>query len=417
MKQPNCDDYDPNSLSVEQALQRIEQEVQAVEGIAQIPIRNALKRILAEDVLSNINIPPAPCSAMDGYAIQAADIPKQGTAQLTIVGTSFAGKPFNGEVHAGECARIFTGAVMPAGTDTVVMQEHVKVENNKIIIESHLTAGEHVRATGEDLAQGQLLLPKGKRLLPADVGLLASVGISEVKVTRRLRVAFFSTGDELCSIGQIPEPGQIYDSNRYTIYSMLTHLGVNAIDMGVIRDQPQDIERTLLSAASYNDAIITSGGVSVGDADYVTEVLNRVGKVNFWKLAMKPGRPLAFGRVNNALFFGLPGNPVAVMSTFYEFVQLALRRMMGQTIVTPVRFKVPCISGLKKKPGRMEFQRGILENNAQGQLVVRSTGKQGSAMLSSMSHANCFIILPLDCGNVEPGTEVLVEPFEGVMMG
>jgi len=415
MKKTSCDDYDPNSLTVEQALQRIDQDLQPINGEEQLPIRNALGRILADDVLSQINVPPYDNSAMDGYAVRGVDLPTDGQAQLTIVGTSFAGQPYTKTVQSGQCTRIFTGAVIPAGTDTVIMQEHVEKQGDVINITTDHKKGQHVRPVGEDIAIGQVVLTAGKRMLPADIGLLASLGVPEVKVKRRLRVAFFSTGDELRAVGEVLQPGQIYDSNRYTLHGMLTRLGVEIIDMGVVPDRPEEVEKAFLSAASHSDAIITSGGVSVGEADYVTETLRRIGQVNFWKVAMKPGKPLTFGKIQAAVFFGLPGNPVSAMVTFYQFVQPALRRMMGQDKVTSVRLTVPCVSRLKKTPGRVEFQRGILEKNEEGSLVVRSTGPQGSGILSSMSQANCFIILPRECNYVEAGNEVLVEPFEGLV--
>ncbi len=411
MKKTSCDDYDPIFLTVEEALYRIAQELQPIGGEEQLAIRSALSRILAEDVLSQMSVPPHENSAMDGYAVRSADLPTEGKIQLTLVGTSLAGQPYTETIQTGQCARIFTGAVIPAGTDTVIMQEHVEKQGDSIIINAEHKKGQHVRSIGEDIAIGQTVLKAGKSLSPADIGLLASLGIPEVKVKRRLRVAFFSTGDELCAVGEVLQPGQIYDSNRYTLYGMLTRLGVDIIDMGVVRDKPEDIENAFLSAAKSYDAIITSGGVSVGEADYVTETLRRVGKVNFWKVAMKPGKPLTFGKIQNAIFFGLPGNPVSAMVTFYQFVQPALRRLMGENVVSPTRFTVPCISSLKKHPGRMEFQRGILENDEQGNLVVRSTGIQGSGILSSMSQANCFIILPRECGNVTAGNEVQIELF------
>ncbi len=402
-------------LKVEEALERIAQDLQAIEAEEQLAIRSALGRILAENVLSNINVPPHNNSAMDGYAVRAADLPKDGKLELPVIGTSFAGIPYTETVQAGQCIRIFTGAVIPDGTDTVIMQEHVERQGDIITIGAEHKLGQNVRPIGEDIKIGDTVLKAGKKLTPADIGLLASLGIPEVKVKRCLRVAFFSTGDELCAVGQVPKSGQIYDSNRYALYGVLTRLGVELIDMGVVRDTPEDIEKAFLSAANGNDAIITSGGVSVGDADYVIETIRRIGKINFWKLAMKPGKPLTFGKIKNAVFFGLPGNPVSAMVTFYQFVQPALQHMMGQDKVTPVRITVPCVSSLKKHPGRMDFQRGILENDEQGRLVVRSTGKQGSGILSSMSQANCFIILPVESGNVAAGSEVLVEPFEGLI--
>lgn len=415
MKTHSCDDYDPNSLTVEEALQRIDHDLQAVRGEEQLALRSALSRVLAADVLSHIDVPGHDNSAMDGYALHGSDLPSEGQAQLTVVGTSLAGQPYTETIQAGQCARIFTGAVMPNGTDTVIMQEHVERHGDMITISANHKKGQHVRPIGEDIAVGQPVLKAGQRLRPADIGLLASLGIAEVIVKRNLRVAFFSTGDELRSVGEPLQPGQIYDSNRYTLYGMLTRLGVEMVDMGRVRDTAEQVENALLSAASCSDAIITSGGVSVGEADYVTDTLRRIGQVNFWKVAMKPGKPLTFGKIQQAVFFGLPGNPVSAMVTFYQFVQPALRRMMGETQVTPVRFTVPCLSSLKKTPGRLEFQRGLLENDQHGRLVVRSTGKQGSGILRSMSQANCFIILPRNCGPLEAGSEVLVEPFEGLI--
>lgn len=415
MKNPTCDNDEPNFLSVEEALHQIDQDLQPIRGEEQLAIRSALGCVLAEDVLSQINVPPHDNSAMDGYAVRGADLPAEGKSQFPLVGASLAGQPCTETIQAGQCARIFTGAVMPAGTDTVIMQEHIEKQEDVITVGAGHKMGQHVRPVGEDMVIGQTVLKAGKRLLPADIGLLASLGIPEVKVKRRLRVAFFSTGDELRAVGEMLQPGQIYDSNRYTLHGMLTRLGVDFIDMGVVRDTPEEVENAFLSAASCNDAIVTSGGVSVGDADYVTDTLRRLGKVNFWKVAMKPGKPLTFGKIQQAVFFGLPGNPVSAMVTFYQFVQPALRRLMGQDKAIPRRFTVSCISSLKKSPGRLEFQRGILETDEQGSLVVRSTGKQGSGILRSMSQANCFIILPRDCGNVEAGSEVLVEPFEGLV--
>jgi len=359
MKTPSCDDYDSNSLTVEQALLRIDQDLQALcgEEVCQLAIRSALGRILAKDVLSQINVPPYHNSAMDGYAVRGADLPSEGKVQLTVIGTSFAGQPYSGTIQAGQCARIFTGAVIPNGTDTVIMQEHVERSGEVITIGAEHKKGQHIRPVGEDITIGQAILKAGKRLSPADIGLLASLGIPEVKVFRRLRVAFFSTGDELCAVGEVPQSGQIYDSNRYTLYGMLTRLGVEIVDMGVVRDKPEEIENAFLSAANRNDAIITSGGVSVGEANYVTDTLRRLGEVNFWKVAMKPGKPLTFGKIQEAVFFGLPGNPVSAMVTFYQFVQPALRRMMGQGKVTSIRVTVPCVFSFPREakeclPGR-----------------------------------------------------------------
>jgi molybdopterin molybdotransferase len=296
------------------------------------------------------------------------------------------------------------------------MQEHVKADGNRVTIGGEHRKGQNLRQAGEDLQRGAAALKRGRRLRAADVGLIASLGIPEIAVYRRLRVAFFSTGDELVSIGTVPQEGQIYDSNRYTIHAMLERLGCEVIDMGVVRDDPKLLEQAFDQAAHAADVVITSGGVSVGEADFVKDLLNQLGEVVFWKIAMKPGRPLAYGRIGGAHFFGLPGNPVSVMVTFYQFVRDALMALSGETPVEPAAtFKVPCTSQLKKAPGRTEFQRGILTRGTDGQWSVRVTGEQGSGILRSMSEANCFIILPTEQGNVTPGALVDVQVMEGVV--
>ncbi len=412
--EPSCaDDYDPNSLPVAEALARIDRVVRPIVGRECVALRGALGRVLVETVKSPLDVPAHTNSAMDGYAVSAADLPREDTRELRVIGTALAGAPFPGRGEPGTAVRIMTGAVMPEGTDTVIMQEHVTQRGERVQIGFNHKAGQNVRQAGEDLGRGNTVFEPGRVLQPADLGVLASLGIAEVSVQRRLRVAFFSTGDELRSLGQTLGEGEIYDSNRYTLYGMLMRLGVELIDMGVVRDRREDLRRALAEASRNADAIITSGGVSVGEADFVKEILTSLGEVNFWKIAMKPGRPLAFGRIAEAVFFGLPGNPVSVMVTFYEFVQPALQRMMGQGVSDVVRMKVPCVTPLRKKTGRMEFQRGILEQQADGGLVVRGTGDQGSGILSSMSRANCFIVLPDDCAKVSAGTLVDVKPFAG----
>ena len=321
-----------------------------------------------------------------------------------------------GKLGAGECVRIMTGGVMPAGTDTIVMQEQVKADGDKVTIGKGHKSGQHLRRAGEDLATGQLALKRGLPLRPAEIGLISSLGIGEVTVYRKLRVAFFSTGDELVSIGTQPKEGQIFDSNRYTIHGMLTRLGCEVLDMGVVRDDPALLEKAFQDAAAAADVVITSGGVSVGEADFVKDLLGKLGEVVFWKIAMKPGRPLAYGKIGTAHFFGLPGNPVSVMVTYYQFVRDALLRLSGLDPVPLIpTFKVPCVSSLKKAPGRTEFQRGVLERDSHGTWSVRVTGEQGSGILRSMSEANCFIILPTDQGNVTPGTLVEVQVLEGIV--
>jgi molybdopterin molybdotransferase len=301
---------------------------------------------------------------------------------------------------------------MPAGADTVVMQENVTRDGDTALVGAGQKPGQHVRQAGEDIAAGSVALRAGTLLLPAQIGILASVGIGEVSVRRRPRVAFFSTGDELRSVGEPLGEGLIYDSNRYTLYGMLTRLGMEVLDMGIVRDERDAVAEAFTRAAAAADAIVTSGGVSVGDADYVTETLEKSGTVGFWKVAIKPGRPLAFGRIGEALFFGLPGNPNSVMATFYQLVQPALQALAGMPEPSPP-LTMPAVSAsaLRKKPGRTEFQRGVLSRGGDGRLVVHKTGHQGSGVLSSMAAANCFIVLPEDAGPVSAGDEVMVQPF------
>ena len=415
-KDPSCrNDFDPKSLSADAALEQIKSGAVRIKGIEKIAIREALNRILAEDIRSHINVPTGTNSAMDGYAVNSGDIPSSGSAELSVLGTAWAGKPFGGELAAGSCVRIMTGAIMPEGTDTVIIQEDVQVTGSGIIIDGATGKGDNVRQAGEDIAAGDLILSRGRRLNPADIGLIASLGIAEVCVVRRLRVAFFSTGDELRSIGETLSDGAIYDSNRYTLYGMLERMGADIIDMGVIKDDRDALEEAFSIAAANADVLITSGGVSVGEADYIKEILAKLGQVDFWKVAIKPGRPLAFGQVGNALFFGLPGNPVSVMVTFYEFVQPALRKMIGEDDAGVLSLKARCDSKLKKRPGRVEYQRGILQRDEDGDLVVVKTGAQGSGILRSMSQANCFIILPIASSGVKPGEFVDIQPFSGLV--
>lgn len=404
------DDYDPNSMSVDKARRFIRDFLQPVQTKESLALRSSLGRVLAEDVLSPYNVPNHNNSAMDGYALNADDLAASGNTTLRIAGTAFAGKAFEGKVGKGECVRIMTGAVMPAECDSVVIQEHVQVEGDRITFGEGIRRGQNLRYAGEDLKQGQVVFAAGHMMRPADLGLIASLGIGEVKVYRKLRVAFFSTGDELASIGQPLEAGQVYDSNRYTLYGMLTRLGVEVIDMGVVRDDPALLEQALKDAAVCADVILTSGGVSVGEADYMKQLLNDLGQVVFWKIAMKPGRPLAYGKIGNAHYFGLPGNPVSVMVTFYQFVREAMLVLMGQPDPAPVpQLPVICTCNLKKAPGRTEFQRGVLFADNDGQWKVQPIGNQGSGVLRSMSEANCFIVLDERCGNVQAGDTVSVQ--------
>jgi molybdopterin molybdotransferase len=414
-KSGDCEPGTSHLLTVTSALEQIRASLQPVAGFETLFLRNALGRVLYEDVYSPIDVPSYRNSAMDGYAIYHADLKGEGETSFHVAGTAFAGQPFTGAVKAGDAVRIMTGALVPEGMDTVVMQEQTTRDGDRVRITTGHRQGDNVRGIGEDIARDSVVLKQGRRLRPADLGLFASLGIAEIRVRRKLRVAFFSTGDELRSLGQPLEEGQIYDSNRYTLHGMLSRLGVEIIDMGVIPDRRDVVAEAFTSASALADVLITSGGVSVGEADFVKETLDQLGQVNFWKIAMKPGKPLAYGKVNQATFFGLPGNPVSAMATFYQIVQPALRQLMGERDVMTLTLKVPCSTRLKKSPGRQDFQRGILEQNSNGELTVRTSGPQGSHILSSMSHANCFIILPAEWGNVEPGTLVEVQPFEGLI--
>lgn len=408
-----CDSPDPKLLTVEQVHAQLEKLTVPVDGTERIAIRSALGRILDEDIISPINVPPYSNSAMDGYALNASDLPKAGEQTLTMIGKSFAGAPYKGKVSSGECIRIMTGAQIAEGTDTVIMQEQVSVDGDTITIGSDHCAGQNVRHPGEDMAKGSVVLTTGKRIGAVEIGLLASLGFPEVNVKRKVRVAFFSTGDELRSVGEKLEEGQIYDSNRYTLYGMLEKLGVELIDLGVIRDDEQAIEHAFNHAAEIADAVITSGGVSVGEADFVKLTLEKIGKVDFWKVAMKPGKPLALGKIKNAMFFGLPGNPVSVMATFYLFAQPAIRYMMGETYQQAITAKAITKSFIKKRPGRTDYQRGIARNE-NGQLVVDGAGMQASHILSGMSQANCFVVLPQMSGSVEAGEVVDIILFDGL---
>lgn len=411
--QPFCGDGHDPALPPERARQRILDAIAPLDAgaVEWLELRLALDRVLAEAVAAPADVPPHANSAMDGYALGGADVPEAGVRELRVVGASFAGHPFNGVCGAGECVQIMTGAVMPAGADTVVPQEHVERCGDGVRIDGRARAGANVRPAGDDIQRGQTVLAQGRRLTAADIGVLASLGMAQVAVRRRLRVAFFSTGDELCALGEALAPGQIYDSNRYALYALLQrqHCAIN--DLGVVRDDPAALRAALREAAQGHDMVLTSGGVSVGEADYMRQVLAELGEVNFWKVAMKPGRPLTFGQLGQAVFFGLPGNPVAMMVGFNQFVLPALRQLAGEIADPPLALRAMTLSVLKKQPGRTEYQRGILAVGEDGGLTVRLTGHQGSGALTSMSRANCFIVLPPGQTRVEPGAMVLVQPF------
>ena len=409
------DETDPNSLSVEDALLRIDKSITSLNRFESLPISQLLDRILAEDIHSPIDVPPYTNSAMDGYAINGTSLPSTNEKPYRLSGTVFAGTPLDQVIPEDHCARIMTGGQLPAGTDTVVMQEHVHIDGENVFIGANHQQGQNVRQAGEDIKKGQVILKKGIRITAADIGVLASLGIGEAKTRPLLNVAIISTGDELVPLGSPLQAGQIYDSNRYTLTAMLNRFGANILEYGVIKDNRQDIENAIDDAASKADALITTGGVSVGEADFVKETLEKIGEVNFWKIAMKPGRPLAYGKIKQCHFFGLPGNPVSTMVTFYQFVLPALKKLQGETQNKNLVLSLRCTTEIRKNPGRMEFQRGIMEYDTNGELVVRTTGGQGSHILSSMAKANCFIILPLDCKNLDAGETVQVQPFAGII--
>ena len=413
--------FDPQALSVDKAQEFIQHLVQALPAIAseELPLMQALGRIVAEDIISPINVPAHDNSAMDGFAFDGKQL---GTAplQLRVVGTALAGKAWQGNVKSGECVKIMTGAVMPEGLDTVIAQEltTLKAADGETVVEvpaGILQAGDNRRKAGEDLQRGLPALMAGSTLSPAALGLVASLGIAKVKVYRQLRVAYFSTGDEVLSLGDALREGAVYDSNRYTVFGLLSRMGCAVTDMGVVRDDPVLLEDAFKQAASSADVIITSGGVSVGEADFTKAMMKKLGDVAFWKIAMRPGRPMAVGRLGNSILFGLPGNPVAVMVTFLAFVKPALLHLMGGTPSTTPYLRAKSAVALRKKPGRTEYQRGFVRTLPDGTLQVEAAGNQGSGVLRSMVEANGLIVLHHHQSNVAAGDEVDVMMFEGAI--
>jgi molybdopterin molybdotransferase len=409
-------------LSVDQVNAFLRELVQPVsaDDSQDVFLFDALGRVLAQDVISPISVPAHNNSAMDGFAFDATQLQVDQPLTLRVVGTALAGKAWQGKVNAGECLKIMTGAILPDGLDTVVPQEFCQVVNAHDVITvtippNILKAGDNRRLMGEDLMQGQPALSAGQHITPAALGLIASLGLPDVRVHRRLRVAYFSTGDEVLSLGETPREGAVYDSNRYTVFGLLTRMGCEVIDMGVVRDEPELLEAAFAKAAREADAIITSGGVSVGEADFTKAMMKKLGDVAFWKIAMRPGRPMAVGRIGQSVLFGLPGNPVAVMVTFLAFVRPALLRMMGSHALVAPFLRAKSLEPLRKKTGRTEYQRGFVSHAPDGTLHVRTTGNQGSGVLSSMVQGNGLIVLHHAQGNVDVGDEVDVMMFEGAI--
>ena len=408
--------YDPQALQVGEVNAFLSRLAEPVTDYESLDLFQSLGRVLAQDLVSPISVPAHDNSAMDGYAFRGTALSPDQVLKLKVVGTALAGVAWRGDLGPKECLKIMTGAVMPNGLDTVAPQELVTLQGEYISIPPGiLRLGDNRRFKGEDLTEGQAALLKGEHISAAALGLVASLGINQVPVYRRLKVAYFSTGDEILSLGEPPREGAVYDSNRYTVFGMLTKLGCEVIDLGVVRDEPALLEAAFAEAAGRCDAIITSGGVSVGEADFTKAMMKKLGDVAFWKIAMRPGRPMAVGRIDNALLFGLPGNPVAVMVTFLAFVRPALLRMMGSIAPSPPFLKAQSLESLRKKPGRTEYQRGIVSNAADGTLTVRTTGNQGSGVLSSMVQANGLIVLHHQQGHVAPGDTVDVMMFDGAI--
>ncbi len=407
--------YDPQALSADQVAAFLRQLAPGPASAATqvVPIMEALDRVLAQDVVSPVSVPPHDNSAMDGYAFRGSELNQGPSVTLRCVGTALAGPAWHGQVNAGECVKIMTGAVMPKGLDTVMPQEMAQVAQDRITFPaSALQTGDNRRLCGEDIAQGQVALATGTRVGPAALGLLASLGVPEVSVHPRLRVAYFSTGNEILSLGDAPREGAVYDSNRYTVLGLLTRLGCQMIDLGVCPDDPALLEARFRQAASSADVVITSGGVSVGEADFTKAMMRQLGDVAFWRIAMRPGRPMAVGRIGPCVLFGLPGNPVAVMVTFLAFVRPALLRLMGATERPLPVVRARSQDRLRKKPGRTEYQRGILSRGSDGDWLVRTTGQQGSGVLSSMVQADGLMVLPHEQGDVQVGDWVDVMLFD-----
>ncbi len=414
--QPNCSDiYETGLLSVKQASKQILAALPCLHDFETINIEQAKGRTLHQAITAPRNVPSHNNSAVDGYALNADDIPNQGIAILSIIGIAYAGTPFLKTVSSGQCVRIMTGAVIPEGVNTIIMQEQVELRDNIITIDNQHAAGQNCRQAGEDIQQGETILPVGKFLTPADIGMMASIGLSEVKVKRKLKVAIASTGNEVIGLGEFCSENNIYDSNRYCLYAALDRPDIEIINLGILEDDPDALLNSFNQASHYVDIIISTGGVSVGDADHTKTALKQSGQVDFWKIAIKPGRPLAFGKIGRSVFFGLPGNPVAVMVTFYQFVLPALEHMLGikNKVIFP-NIQAKTTENIRKKPGRTEIVRAILEQNSKGGWEVTSTGKQGSGILRSMSLANAFIILEHERASVKAGEMVAVQPFAGL---
>lgn len=408
---PGCDVFDPGSLTLAAAIEQILDATPTPTRSKKVKLRKSLGRVLAQDIYATADVPNHTNSAMDGYAFNGTVLDNAGIANLRVIGTAYAGKPFNGIVNEGEAAKIMTGAVMPAATDTVVMQEYIDRTDDLINITKSATPGQNVRQAGEDIAKGSVVFKAGRRIKAAELGVLASLGVSKLKVFKKPRVAFFSNGDEVRQVGEKLKHGELYDSNRHTLFAMLKKVGVKSIDMGVVGDNYQEIRKIIKKGNKMADMVITSAGASVGEADYIYDVLTELGKVNLWKIAIKPGRPLAFGELNDSTFFGLPGNPVSVMTSFALCIKPALEKMSGEQRNHPIQLKARTTREIRKRPGRSEYQRALAYNDSNGQLLVDPRKYQGSGVLSSMAEGNCFVSLDIDSSGARIDDEVDIVLF------
>ncbi|WP_114764797.1 molybdopterin molybdotransferase MoeA [Vibrio rhodolitus] len=404
----------PGLMPIEEAMDKMLSRIKPIQTTLQLPLAEALGYVLAEDILSPIFVPPFDNSAMDGYAVRINDLAESNT--LPLAGKSFAGQPFEGEWELGTCVRIMTGAKIPEGCDAVIMQENTQVtEQGILFLQEEVKPQSNIRPTGDDIKHGDIVLPKGARLSPRDIPMIASLGVSHVVVVRKPKVAFFSTGDELKPLGEPLADGQIYDSNRYGIKPLIENFGCEPVDLGIIPDCPHTLKETFEQAQMLADVVVTSGGVSVGEADYTKDILEELGEIGFWKLAIKPGKPFAFGKLSTAWFCGLPGNPVSAVLTMYVLVQPMLAKLAGHTEwKAPESIPATTKTAFKKAPGRTDYQRGIYSLE-EGKFVVETTGNQSSGAFRSMSLANCFVVLERERGRVEVGETVQIQLFNSTL--